>query len=383
MNNNYFVYNGEKYIVEYKNNIISIYKYNNGNFELLFGEELQSIKILLNTKYGYTYDSELLNNIVNDNPKMENKEYIINFLSWLENVIPKDCRDNFYRNVATLQTNLNIDVDLSNCQSSESEYSISAVYNTSSNSLTMKENFLRELWRIAQSNANPQDFYWRYYSNTLLHELAHMASSRYDAETKSSLCGFDKFPSENEDDKNRGLTEGFTEIISMAGVSGTMEISSGYYIEACIINQLIQIIGNETFLKSYFSNLGTKPMQERLNEIINNPNISYNLFRSIELNYNIGDINEEQNILGNIQLSILDYLDKKIELLLSDNIVNEASRVLTNYESMMISSEKLKIMQKNPQQFVGIDESIKKFTEIKNKYEQYLNEGTKSSGIKK
>ena len=127
-----------------------------------------------------------------------------------------------------------------------------------------------------------------------------------------------------------------------------MEISSGYYIEACIINQLIQIIGNETFLKSYFSNLGTKPMQERLNEIINNPNISYNLFRSIELNYNIGDINEVQNILGNIQLSILDYLDKKIELLLSDNIVNEASSVLTNYELMMISSEKLKIMQKNP-----------------------------------
>ena len=89
-------------------------------------------------------------------------------------------------------------------------------------------------------------------------------------------------------------------------------------------------------------------MQERLNEIINNPNISYNLFRSIELNYNIGDINEVQNILGNIQLSILDYLDKKIELLLSDNIVNEASSVLTNYELMMISSEKLKIMQKNP-----------------------------------
>ena len=212
----------------------------------------------------------------------------------------------------------------------------------------MKENFLRELCRIAQSNANPQDFYWRYYSNTLLHELAHMTSSIYDAETKISLCGFDGFPSENEDDKNRGLTEEFTEIISMAGVSGTMEISSGYYIEACIINQLIQIIGNETFLKSYFSNLGTKPMQERLNEIINNPNISYNLFRSIELNYNIGDINEVQNILGNIQLSILDYLDKKIELLLSDNIVNEASSVLTNYELMMISSEKLKIMQKNP-----------------------------------
>ena len=210
-----------------------------------------------------------------------------------------------------------------------------------------------------------------------------MASSRYDSDTKISLCGFDRFPAENEEDKNRGLTEGFTEIISMAGVPGTIEISSGYYIEACLINQLIQIVGNEVFLKSYFSNLGTQPIQEKMNEVINNPTMSFNLFRNIELNYNIRDINEEQNILGNIQSSILDYLDKKIELLLDENRVNEISDILANYELMMITPEKLKIMQKNPQQFIGIDENINKFNEIKNKYKSYLNEEIKSSGIKK
>ena len=79
----------------------------------------------------------------------------------------------------------------------------------------------------------------------------------------------------------------------------------------------------------------------------------------------------------------LDYLDKKIALLLAENRVNEISRILANYELMMITPEKLKMMQKNPQQFIGIDESINKFNEIKNKYESYLNEETKSSGIKK
>ena len=49
----------------------------------------------------------------------------------------------------------------------------------------------------------------------------------------------------------------------------------------------------------------------------------------------------------------------------------------------MISPKKLEIIKKNPQQFVGIDESIKKFTEIKNKYETYLNEEIKPSGVKK
>lgn len=169
----------------------------------------------------------------------------------------------------------------------------------------------------------------------------------------------------------------------MTGVPGTIEISSGYYIEACLINQLIQIIGNDVFIKSYFSNLGTMPMQEKLNEIINNPNLSHNLFRSIELNYSIRDINEEQNILGNIQSTLLDYLDKKLELLFANNKVDEINNILTNYELMLISPEKLELMQKNSQLFVGTGESIQKFNEIKNKYETYLNDETKSSGIKK
>ena len=383
MDNNYFVYNGKKYIVEYKDKNMNVYKCNDGKIEILSDEEIQMIRQLLNSKYNYEYDSITLTNLVNANLEMENKEYIMNFLNWLESIIPEECRDNFYRNIKTLKTTLNTNIDLSKFKSSSSGYSTSANYNTSSNSLVMNEKSLHELWKIAQLNNNPQEFYWRHYSQTLLHELAHMASSRYDSDTEISLCGFDRFPAKNEEDKNRGLTEGFTEIISMAGVPGTIEISSGYYIEACLINQLIQIVGNEVFLKSYFSNLGTQPIQEKMNEVINNPTMSFNLFRNIELNYNIGDINEEQNILGNIQSSILDYLDKKIELLLAENRVNEISDILANYELMMITPEKLKIMKKNPQHFIGIDENINKFNEIKNKYKSYLNEEIKSSGIKK
>lgn len=291
-NNEYFVYNREKYIVEYKDKTINIYKYNNEKIEVLSDEEIQKIKLLLNSKYNYIYDSIMLNNLVNENSEIEEKEYIINFLNWLESIIPENCRENFYRNITTLKTTLNIDIDISKCNVNTNGYSTSAGYNTSNNRLSMNEKSLSELWKISQSNQNPQDFYWRHYSQTLLHELAHMASSRYNSETEISLCEFDKFPAENENDKNRGLTEGFTEIISMAGVPGTIEISSGYYIEALLINQLIQLIGKEVFLKSYFSNLGTKNIQEKLNEIINNPKMSSNLFRSIELNYNIRDINE-------------------------------------------------------------------------------------------
>ena len=51
--------------------------------------------------------------------------------------------------------------------------------------------------------------------------------------------------------KSRGLTEGYTEILSMAGVPGTIEISSGYYIEAIlkkfsIIKEKYQMYLNES-----------------------------------------------------------------------------------------------------------------------------------------
>lgn len=110
---------------------------------------------------------------------------------------------------------------------------------------------MQELWKISQLTSNPKDFYFRQYSQTLLHELSHMASSNYDSETKTSLCGFDKFPTDNESEKNRGLTKGYTEILSMAGVPGTIEISLGYYIEASlkkfsIIKEKYQMYLNES-----------------------------------------------------------------------------------------------------------------------------------------
>lgn len=143
--NNYFVYDGEKYVVKYKDKTINIYKYNNGKIELISVEEAEKINLLLNCEYNYIYDSIMLNNLVNDNSEIEYKEYIMNFVNWLESIIPEDCRDNFYRNIATVKTTLNIDIDLSKNETIISGYSNSGGYNTRSNSLTMSESALSAL----------------------------------------------------------------------------------------------------------------------------------------------------------------------------------------------------------------------------------------------
>lgn len=222
-------------------------------------------------------------------------------------------------------------------------------------------------WKKAQFTKKPVDFFWKSYSKTLLHELAHMSSSNYDVKTGNFLCGFDKFPPEKETDKNRGLTEGFTEIISMAGVPGTIEIASGYYIEASLINQLIQIIGVDVFIKSYFFNLGTKFLESKLLNIIADPELAFQLFRNIEINFQIRNLKGKQSLLGNIQLLLLDYLEKRCEKLIENNKLREVNEILKIYEQMLITPEKLKIMDKNPDDYEGLVESITKFKNLQEK----------------
>lgn len=98
MNNNYFILNNEKYIVEYSNNIVTFYKYVDGKNKELSENEKQEIVKILNSNYSYVYDSEYLKGLVDSNPETEQKQFIINFLEWIENLIPEDSRDNLYKN---------------------------------------------------------------------------------------------------------------------------------------------------------------------------------------------------------------------------------------------------------------------------------------------
>ena len=384
MDNKFFTFNGKQYVVFFDNSTVKILRKENDKFLLLTDEEKNKIDSILNNESGYQYNSDKLIEIINSNNDLSNKEYLANFLQWLENAIPIDCRENFYNNLKTLKADLNLDMDFFELNTeSKPGYQEMAGYNTKENNLKMNKNSLLEIWKIANSTQNPKDFFWRSYSQSLLHELAHMASSQYNLETGVSLCGFDKFPPEKESDKNRGLTEGFTEVISMAGVPGTIEIASGYYVEACLINQLIQIIGIDAFSKSYFSNLGTELLEKELGKIINNSNLSFQLFRSIEINFQIRNLKGKQGILGSIQIALLDYLKAKCEMLSEMGNWEEIANILTIYEQMMITPEKLKIMNKNSDDYEGIEESISKFKNIQEQFTyQVVNDKIENSVTK-
>lgn len=352
--------NKKEYYKEVDNKIIN-----------LKDKELEYINKIFDIKKFNEYYNEFdLKTLIENNHNIENKEYINNFFMFLDRIIPENCKENFYRNIKTVKIKLNFDTDFSKIDDNtinKKEYTTTAGYNTKKNSLTILPETLKMIFEIAKDTKDPNDFFWKQVNVDILHELAHMASTKYDEETDKSLCGFDSYPYRFESDKNRGLTEGMTEVIAMTGVPGTVEISSGYYIEALFINQLIQIVGSEVMLSSYFTNKGTKEIENSLNNILDEPVLSNTLFRKIEDNFYLRDVNCKQTLLANIQLILIDYFEKKLIQDIKNNKSIEIIETSINFfEQMLITPEKLKLMNKIPENYIGLNDSIKKFSELKN-----------------
>ena len=153
--------------------------------------------------------------------------------------------------------------------------------------------------------------------------------------------------------------------------------ASGYYTEACLAAQVAQLAGFDTMNDAYFNNKGIAPIKEKLNGIINKPDDINILFRKMEYNYLIGDLNKQRSLVGDVQNILLDFLDKKVENMVENGKVDAISTYVNYYGSAMVSSESLNDRNNNKQQYPQIDESINKFNSIKEKYSMYI-EGDKA-----
>ena len=94
------------------------------------------------------------------------------------------------------------------------------------------------------------------------------------------------------------------------------------------------------------------------------------------MNFQLKDNCEEQYILSSIQYNLLEYLEKKLEMLSSVGAYDEIDRILPYYESMLITPETLKIISENKNIYKGTDKNTIKFQEIKSKYSKRNNETT-------
>ena len=368
---NYFIFNGVTYVIIYDDKKIKILKKVDNKLVELDKSEKKKIESFFSREQSHKYSSRYLTECLNDNNVLEKKDYILPFLEWLENLIPEDSRDNFYRNIRTLSIDYNFEC-LDRKKSNNVDANIEgAGYNCTSNHITINKEYLEYLSSIS----NDENFIYNNYAGSIMHELAHMASANYDRQTNISKCGFNTYPFFDENDNNRGLTEGMTELISFTAIPFVSLYTSGYFMEMKITKQLEMIVGTNVLLESYFSNKGLEEIKNNLLKYINDENKVFSLFRNIEFNYLIRDLTDKQSILGNIQSSLLDFLEAKCKKELENPYLDKEMfiNILDFYGKNLIAESDMESIHKNPDNYVGINKNKEQFLKIKDKYLAAIN----------
>ena len=369
---NYFIFNGVTYVIIYDDKKIKILKKVDNKLVELDKSEKKKIESFFSREQSHKYSSLYLTECLNDNNVLEKKDYILPFLEWLEKLIPKDSRDNFYRNIRTLSIDYNFEC-LDRKKSNNVDTNIEgAGYNCTRNHITINKEYLEYLSSIS----NDENFIYNNYAGSIMHELAHMASANYDRQTNISKCGFNTYPFSDENDNNRGLTEGMTELISFTAIPFVSLYTSGYFMEMKITKQLEMIVGTNVLLESYFSNKGLEEIKNNLLKYINDENKVFSLFRNIEFNYLIRDLTDKQSILGNIQSSLLDFLEAKCKKELENPYLDKEMLInmLDSYEKNLIDESDINSIRKNPDNYVGINKNKEQFLNIKDKYLSAIND---------
>lgn len=332
-------------------------------------EENKKVKEYLNKSNSYIYYSIVLDNIILNNEDLVKRKTIISpLLTHIEKIIPEKYLQRFYDNVATLQIDYGLDID--NSKDIASEKVEAGSYHSLENKIIISRETIKTLYMFFQNN---KDLFWKEYYKDLLHELFHMSSTSYDTETGIVLSGFDKFPTSDDEESNRGLTEGFTELLALICISSEYEKANGYYLELTIVRQLSLIIRPEILLDSYFGNKGVSKLKEELVKLDGDENRASILFKLIELNYDLSNDYGEQTVLGHIQSFLIEYFGKKIlNDLKNDRNENEIKEDIKLYKKYLITEELLEYINKKPENYPNINQSIENFNILEDALKKYF-----------
>lgn len=301
----------------------------------------------------------LMELITSNESLKQDKDYYYNLLKCFNGVIPEENLHNFYNNIKTLKV-----CTINNYNVGVGSYGAGG-YSVNSNKIKITKEFLNKLKKRSQKEDNPEKYFNKYFNYILIHELCHMASSHYDAINDISYMGFDKVEGDM-DCPNEGLNEGFTEILAHSAVSGTTQGIANYYLEELLVHQIIEIIGVQVFIDSYFGNLGIDKIVDELSSIYNKPEDIKKIFKSIEYNYQLRKSNNISKTIGNIQSCLISIYFFKLKKDISLGVPKERIwKSLHEYENYLINNQTLYNFKGITEPFRSLDESIIQFFEIK------------------
>ena len=269
-------------------------------------------------------------------------------------VVPDQYKSNLIKNMESLKIDFHGDNSINNKQLSFCHYS------PTNNKITITEGFLDE---VKKSNASN---YREIVIHTIAHELIHMSSFYSDKDNNKYACGLCKLEMENgqligDELDYLVLTEGITDLLTSNDdlmVNDSL-FYSHYLFERCIARQLMEIVGKDVVLDSYFNTHNIDKIKDELEKYISQDEFD-NLMFFLKVFYNFKNTNRpNQKYLAAIQ----HILTKAFINSIKDKKKEERKDKIDRFKEALIDKDKLLCAHKYPSLFPGIDEETSYFEE--------------------
>lgn len=355
---NYLIINNSKIYIEVMDEKFTFYKQDNDSKKILSIKEEKEIRDMIKINNYDILFSDILDNIIKENNKFNEKNELIDLLKKVEKLIPINYRTTFYENIKKLQISFtDDDIEKNGC------------YMVKENKIEISIKHLENDKNISEEKY--PGLYYRKLKRIIAHELFHMASSKYDIKNDITYTGFNKFPLEDDLETNMGLTEAFTSIMeSIVLPDEIIDFSNNYFYSTQLLLQLIKITNLDIIAKSYYLNMGTKLIEDELNKINNDQDKTKRFLRFFELSYICTTKKLEHTYTTVCQNELIELFNKKLNILLKNNIISyeEAQKNIIEYEKLLITPEKIKLKNNNINNFVKLDLSLEYFKYLKQSF---------------
>ena len=160
------------------NNII-FKKEDNGNLIKLSDFEEKELLDKLKPKDPFILYSVRIESIVKNNKTLNsNYDYFLPFLTFIEDLIPENYKESFYKNLE----NINVDLNLEGKELENGKDSL-GYYDSELNKIIINSKKIKDCLKL--NNCLSDDTFWKVFNKTLIHELFHVASTHYNKDEKT------------------------------------------------------------------------------------------------------------------------------------------------------------------------------------------------------
>lgn len=315
MNSDEIFINGRLYNFKTNNSKLTIKRtYRFGLFNMPSSKEKELVEFELKKDKSNIFRSKKLNEIAKINPQITKVDILCSILDKIEFLIPTNLRRNFYKNLETLDIQIVKNISAENYY--REEVAVGGRYDIEGNVLFLNAKEVNLYNK--KNNFNEDSMANIYAERVLIHEMLHLASSSKENDKpgiKSGVLTEDEYYNVFNVSLNEGITENLTTKISR---NKDADIKSGYDYYIKIVEQLINLVGYDTIVNSYFGNAGTKYMKYGLFKIIPDYFKAESFFFDFSTTRAGGEINREMKKVIMLQHILLEYFDK-----LADKCIKE------------------------------------------------------------